>query len=602
MFLWMTTAQAAERPPRVGIISDQSMKAHADLLMIEMQKQKVELVERDEIDKVMREHSLSIAGLTGQDSLKVGQLLKADGLVLIETQKKDASLVRLVAVAPGVMIWYGELSTKDKPETWSKTVVATLEPYVMKLSVKKGEAIPISLLRVKPAIGTTVAKQLAIDLNQLLLLQMVRRPSLFVLERENLRRVEEEQHFSGQVSEFWTGSYVVDTVAGHDLLDTNKVSLSLVVQPPQTGKRSTGTELKEQGKSDELPAIAARMCDKLCGFVGVNTNTSGWDAKTEGRQFLALASSLSNLEEKKSAYETAMALGCRDSKTAGLYREVLRNRLDKKGPWMSEFVVATHKEVAEQGRQLLEMLEFHESYRPPEGFTTDSERTWLYAYWQPLDDLGRFLEGVHKQGFEDEVGETLPTLREIGRRLVARTWLNDNYRPAARRHTGIASDGVRYLYSSAADIIRVLRTMGLPLCADSLNDAYLHHKPLLRREAVEPVYSGNDTEPESTRKAMWRSFVEEAKTSDTPKERLAYWSEQLTKATNENARMCARGGLQLQLWTDLGYVVSNTTDLASYITHAYGDKSVNRPESCFLGGNNSELQRALSLFLWMCGS
>jgi hypothetical protein len=74
-------AGAAEGVPRIGIIIDAGARAGADLLLIELQKAKCEMVERDEIGKVLKEQAFQ-ASFNRTEVQRMGRLLRADGLVL----------------------------------------------------------------------------------------------------------------------------------------------------------------------------------------------------------------------------------------------------------------------------------------------------------------------------------------------------------------------------------------------------------------------------------------------------------------------------------------------------------------------------------------
>jgi hypothetical protein len=149
--------------PRVGIISDAGARKEADLLMVELQKAKCDLVEHDEIKKIVSEQALQ-AGMNRAESLRVGQMLKADGLILMSSGTNDLLTVRVVAVAPGVVVWFAEFDTKKKDKTTpslSVTLATTLAGYLPKLTVKKGEALPVSVFRIRPGLGTVQSVQLA---------------------------------------------------------------------------------------------------------------------------------------------------------------------------------------------------------------------------------------------------------------------------------------------------------------------------------------------------------------------------------------------------------------------------------------------------------
>ena len=81
------------------------MAAVVDLLTVELSQQpKLQLLERDQIEKAYREQELSRAN---RDFLKLGQVLGADGLLILSPIMEGTNQflqVRLVAVKPGAVI------------------------------------------------------------------------------------------------------------------------------------------------------------------------------------------------------------------------------------------------------------------------------------------------------------------------------------------------------------------------------------------------------------------------------------------------------------------------------------------------------------------
>src|ERR1022692_2907231 len=81
-------AQAAPPPPvRLAIVSEgDGLAPTADLLTAELSKDaRLALLERDQIAQVLKEQALAQTSGGKKDFLKVGRLLSADGLLLIET-------------------------------------------------------------------------------------------------------------------------------------------------------------------------------------------------------------------------------------------------------------------------------------------------------------------------------------------------------------------------------------------------------------------------------------------------------------------------------------------------------------------------------------
>src|ERR1700722_8172542 len=84
-----TPASSADHPLRLAILGDDpKVSTAADLLTVEFStKTKVTLLERDQITKVLNEQTLSTTG--GHDYLKLGQILGADGIIILQMEGKN---------------------------------------------------------------------------------------------------------------------------------------------------------------------------------------------------------------------------------------------------------------------------------------------------------------------------------------------------------------------------------------------------------------------------------------------------------------------------------------------------------------------------------
>src|SRR6266536_49045 len=84
-------AQLTTGAPRIRlaiVAEDKSLAPALDLLTAELStNSQLALLERAQIDKVLAEQALSAAN--GRDVLKLGQLLGADGLLILETNTLD---------------------------------------------------------------------------------------------------------------------------------------------------------------------------------------------------------------------------------------------------------------------------------------------------------------------------------------------------------------------------------------------------------------------------------------------------------------------------------------------------------------------------------
>ena len=93
-------------PVRLALISENDQAATAaDVLTVQFSHDsKIQLLERAQIARVYSEQGLSKANT---DYLKLGQILGADGLLLLQTATEGTNQflnIRLVAVKPGVVL------------------------------------------------------------------------------------------------------------------------------------------------------------------------------------------------------------------------------------------------------------------------------------------------------------------------------------------------------------------------------------------------------------------------------------------------------------------------------------------------------------------
>jgi len=503
--------------PRLGIISDGAARREADLLMVELQKAQCELVEREEIKKLISEQALQ-AGLNRAESLRVGQMLKADGLILMSAVTNDTVLVRVVAVAPGVVVWFAEVATKDKAKA-AATLAGTISGYLPKLAVGKDTAVPVSLMRVRPAFGTALAVRSAHELNRLLQLRLVREPSLFVLERENLRVMDEEQRWAGKDSAFWAGSYVVEGTVAHDLVNTNQVTLTLMIRPPGTSKAAPAKLIEESGRPGELVALIGRIAPKACAVFGTPAQAPVGDAVAESRAFFASAQQLAGPEERRAALEAAMALGYRDPAVAADYRETLKRMV----PSVDMYHPAPAKDGAQRAATVAtELLAFCADYRPPHDPTGKQEGDWLYdsalnpspSAW---GQVSHFLRGMAEAGRTDDLGELLEPLLAEGRRLGNRVFCEEQRNVARRCYQAVHF--ARVYYHTTAELRRIFELMYLPAPATGLQGAWA--PGVVRARDFEPLFPTAQTESAAVRQDLYEAFQKAlAGATDKPEIRL----------------------------------------------------------------------------------
>jgi hypothetical protein len=117
---------------------NESLQPASDLLAAELSHQEgIALLERAKVELVLREQRLSLGGLSSKECLNLGQLLGADGLLVLgeeDGQQPPRVYLRLVAVKTGVILQEGEYPWPlPDPTEWSKQVWLEFRSLIPKL-------------------------------------------------------------------------------------------------------------------------------------------------------------------------------------------------------------------------------------------------------------------------------------------------------------------------------------------------------------------------------------------------------------------------------------------------------------------------------------
>jgi hypothetical protein len=106
--LGLATANSPVHAAKLGIITTYTeLSLPSDLLTAELSTADgVQLLERAELQKIIKEQSLSAA--LSKNALKLGELIGADGLIILSIAQRDTNSVlnlRLLAVKPGIVLF-----------------------------------------------------------------------------------------------------------------------------------------------------------------------------------------------------------------------------------------------------------------------------------------------------------------------------------------------------------------------------------------------------------------------------------------------------------------------------------------------------------------
>lgn len=302
-----------------------SLRPVADLLTASFSAlPDVTLLERAEIERVVREQSL--AATLGRDPLKLGQLLGADGVLLLETNavgEVTMAEARLVAVGPGVVLgeWLAPFPVQDAVG-WSARVTKDAAPQLRKLAVPRAQATPISLLGLRMVVNVPDMLAVQQGLSRLFAHRLTQEREIFVLERQRIERLGTEKAFSPEMeTPFWSGSHLLDGTIEPDLNAPGALTVRLQLASPG----AVPLTLSATGARTNLAALTDTLVGKV--LVALRKIPSvQWQPEAEAQRFweeAAWARRWGQWRAAAAAMESAWALGLRGSNHAAFRMEVL---------------------------------------------------------------------------------------------------------------------------------------------------------------------------------------------------------------------------------------------------------------------------------------
>lgn len=305
----------------------------ADLLTVELsQKPSLQLVERTEVARILREQSRSALS---RDPLRIGQLLKADGLLLLDTsgpQTNRSLHSRLLAVRSGVLLGASRSPASiPDPVGWVSSILHRYDPLFAKLGVSPDDAIPISMVNLRAAVSSAASRDLERQLTLLAIERLSLDRRLFVLERRRLDLLADEKDLQPTDEPFWNGRYLLEGTIDRDGSSADTLRLDLRLTGPGGSPTS---DISLQGPRDQLPALMDRLAARVLEVLLRPAEPVVWKPDAEATRFLdeaRWAFKWSLWPEARAASDTAWALGRHDLDTAlvrvrALLPELIQNR------------------------------------------------------------------------------------------------------------------------------------------------------------------------------------------------------------------------------------------------------------------------------------
>jgi hypothetical protein len=312
--VWQAEAQS-NAPVRLALITESGEASTVvDVLTVQLSKNdQIQLLERNEIEKVYREQGLSAAN---KDYLKLGQILGADGLLLFDVvrMKQATNLTaRLIAVKPGVVLLNEAFPwpLKDLTE-WTPVFANHLRPLLPKLSVLPKDAIPLSVINFRSAVQSVESQETERQLKLLAIQRLSQVQQFFVLERQKMQRLSEEKVLKVDESVFWNGSYLLEGVVDQNGYSKETLTINARLTPPKGG---TPLLIEAGGSRTNYAEVINRLAAKVAELLKVNSTVKEWNAADEAQQYFDEAKWALRWEvagEAQAASDSAWALGKQD--------------------------------------------------------------------------------------------------------------------------------------------------------------------------------------------------------------------------------------------------------------------------------------------------
>jgi len=305
-------------PIRLALLAetDESSTA-ADVLTARLSgNPKIQLLERNEIEKVYREQKLSAAN---RDYLKLGQVLGADGLLLLDvirTPQATNLMTRLIAVKPGVVLTEVGFSWPLKDlSSWADSAATYLDSFLPKLTVLVKDAIPISVVNLRSAVQSAEAKETERQLKLLTVQRLSQERQFFVLERQRMQLLGEEKELKADESAFWNGSYLLEGVVDQNGYAKDTITINARLTP----KGGAPLLMEVSGRRTDYAEVINRLAAKVAELLKVHSTVEEWNATAEAQQYFdeaQWAMKWGVYAEAQAAADSAWALGKHDQDCA----------------------------------------------------------------------------------------------------------------------------------------------------------------------------------------------------------------------------------------------------------------------------------------------
>lgn len=197
-------ARGVTRVALVSLDGKDAIRNVLDLAEAELGSQtKIEILERRQIERVLSEQKLSLAGLVEADQIvAAGKLLSVDLFAVVETDPGGKEVLGLLVfqAQSGVRLWDAPLPAGDTKQA-ARAVATGIQQAVEKSRSAPREMKPLCLLGVRNADLPRELDSLCESVGLMLERRLLGSPSIVVLERKRLDHLNREKSLPGEASQ-----------------------------------------------------------------------------------------------------------------------------------------------------------------------------------------------------------------------------------------------------------------------------------------------------------------------------------------------------------------------------------------------------------------
>lgn len=307
---------------------DEKSKGLADLLTVEASSwPNVELLEREQIDRVLAEMKLNSSGLVNRnESVRFGQLAKADALILVNwdtptdpaktpiesevsstsTSPSSSLRLRLVETTSSVRMLDLVLPSTDLI-TSLRAISGELLAARTKIAIPASSRQLIGVMLIKSEEPGEYLTSYCKTLTRLVEVELYRQPQLLVLERSQLKELTKESALTGVELKLRGATGLLDVGLRRSDSGQGLVATCRLIVPGEQTEPSFRVDVTSQNTVDARNAIVSAVMRKL-GQAKSRQHVNPENEASEFDQKRAFFEMAHRYEETADMAEAAMAL------------------------------------------------------------------------------------------------------------------------------------------------------------------------------------------------------------------------------------------------------------------------------------------------------